>query len=102
MKALVVAAHPDDEVLGMGGTIKKLTRAGNDIKIVIMATGITSRRSTNYKNSNSYEIDEQTSKTMKTQIEKLRQDAIRSSKILGVKKLNLKIFQIMKWILFQI
>ncbi|WP_016939520.1 PIG-L deacetylase family protein [Nitrosopumilus sp. SJ] len=92
MKALVVAAHPDDEVLGMGGTIKKLTRAGNDIKIVIMATGITSRRSTNYKNSNSYEIDEQTSKTMKTQIEKLRQDAIRSSKILGVKKIEFEDF----------
>ena len=62
MKVLVIAAHPDDEVLGMGGTIKKLTRAGNDVKIIIMATGITSRRSTNYKNSNTYEISDNTIK----------------------------------------
>ncbi len=92
MKVLVIAAHPDDEVLGMGGTIKKLTRAGNDVKIIIMATGITSRRSTNYKNSNTYEISDNTIETMKIQIEKLRADAIRSSKILGVKNIEFEDF----------
>ena len=51
MKILVVVAHPDDEVLGMGGTIKKLTNNGHKIKIVIMATGIAARRSINFKNS---------------------------------------------------
>ena len=45
MKILVIAAHPDDEVLGMGGTIKKYTKEGNQVKIIIMATGILSRRS---------------------------------------------------------
>ena len=42
MKILVLAAHPDDEVLGMGGTIKKLSKKGNDIKIIFMSTGILS------------------------------------------------------------
>ena len=43
MKILVIAAHPDDEVLGMGGTIKKLAKNNDKIKIVILATGITAK-----------------------------------------------------------
>jgi LmbE family N-acetylglucosaminyl deacetylase len=43
MKVLVVAAHPDDEVLGCGGTIARLAREGHEIHIAIMAEGITSR-----------------------------------------------------------
>ena len=35
MKILVIAAHPDDEILGMGGTIKKFTKNGDVVKIVI-------------------------------------------------------------------
>lgn len=43
MKVLVVAAHPDDEVLGCGGTIARLTREGHDVHIAILGEGITSR-----------------------------------------------------------
>ena len=57
MKVLVVVAHPDDEVLGMGGTIKKLSKKGHTVKIVVMATGITARRSTNFQNSSNYTIN---------------------------------------------
>lgn len=92
MKVLVIAAHPDDEVLGMGGTIKKLTKTGHDVKIVIMSTGITSRRSTNYNNSQIYDINQETLKTMKNQIKELQKDAIRSSKILGVKDIQFEDF----------
>jgi LmbE family N-acetylglucosaminyl deacetylase len=43
-KVLVIAAHPDDEVLGCGGTIARHTDAGDQVQILIMAEGATSRQ----------------------------------------------------------
>lgn len=40
---LVVAAHPDDEVLGMGGTIHKLSLLGSSVRVVFLADGIGAR-----------------------------------------------------------
>jgi LmbE family N-acetylglucosaminyl deacetylase len=85
MKILVIAAHPDDEILGMGGTIKKYTKAGHTIKIAIMATGITSRRSTNFTNSPKYKIEKETNEKMDLQIKKLRSQSLKAAKIVGVK-----------------
>ena len=42
-KVLVIAAHPDDEVLGCGGTMARLVKEGNDVFIAILGEGITSR-----------------------------------------------------------
>ncbi|MDR3560123.1 MAG: PIG-L family deacetylase [Negativicutes bacterium] len=42
-KVLIVAAHPDDEILGCGGTIAKHFAAGDEVHVIIMADGITSR-----------------------------------------------------------
>jgi LmbE family N-acetylglucosaminyl deacetylase len=42
---MVVAAHPDDEVLGCGGTISRHVRQGDRVDVLILAEGITSRRS---------------------------------------------------------
>lgn len=43
MKFLVLAAHPDDEVLGCGGTIARLSQEGHQVTIAILGEGITSR-----------------------------------------------------------
>ncbi len=42
-RVLVVAAHPDDEILGCGGTIIKHCKNGDEVRILIMAEGLTSR-----------------------------------------------------------
>lgn len=38
MNCLIVVAHPDDEVMGAGATIKKLTSEGHNVDICIMCT----------------------------------------------------------------
>lgn len=43
MNVLVIAAHPDDEVLGCGGTIARLAAEGAAVSIFILANGLTSR-----------------------------------------------------------
>lgn len=40
---LVFAAHPDDELLGLGGTVRRLANEGVTVRAVIMAEGLTSR-----------------------------------------------------------
>jgi LmbE family N-acetylglucosaminyl deacetylase len=39
MRILVVAPHPDDEVLGCGGTIARYADAGHDITVAIVTKG---------------------------------------------------------------
>ena len=43
MNILVVAAHPDDETCGMGGTIAKLNKLGNQIYVCILSDGVGAR-----------------------------------------------------------
>jgi LmbE family N-acetylglucosaminyl deacetylase len=40
---LVVAAHPDDEILGCGGTMARLAREGHPVCVAILAEGMSSR-----------------------------------------------------------
>lgn len=42
-KILVIAAHPDDEVLGCGGTLAKYSKKGSKVKIIFLSDGETSR-----------------------------------------------------------
>jgi len=73
-KVLIVAAHPDDEVLGCGGTMARLAREGNDVYTLILGEGATSRDEKRYLVKRESEIEE------------LRKQAENANKILEVKK----------------
>jgi N-acetylglucosamine malate deacetylase 1 len=70
---LIVAAHPDDEVLGCGGTIAKLSDEGAEVHVAFLADGIYSR------------AGEQ--KTQAQELKLRRRAAHRSCEILGVKSI---------------
>ena len=76
MKVLVLGAHPDDEVLGCGGTISRLTREGNDVYVAILGEGITSR----YDKRDMADLE---------LLKKLQDRSRQVSKLLGVKELCL-------------
>ena len=42
-KIMLVAAHPDDELLGCGGTLLYFKKIGYDIKIIFLSDGESSR-----------------------------------------------------------
>jgi LmbE family N-acetylglucosaminyl deacetylase len=72
---LVIAAHPDDEVLGCGGTITKLASQGEEVHILILATGLTSRAG--------FDL-EKTPDALQAHLER----ACRASALLGAKNVN--------------
>jgi LmbE family N-acetylglucosaminyl deacetylase len=45
MNVLIIASHPDDEVLGCGGTIARLSKEGHAVHVAILGEGVTSRYS---------------------------------------------------------
>ena len=71
----VIAAHPDDEVLGCGGTIARHAENGEEVNILILAEGQTSR--SNLKNNN------------KLYVSKLKEIASLSTQILGANSIEL-------------
>ena len=73
-KILVIAAHPDDEVLGCGGTIAKHSLNKDFVEVMILGEGITSR--SKIRNTN---LD-------KKKLLKLKEITLKANKTLGVKK----------------
>lgn len=70
---LVVAAHPDDEVLGCGGTIARLVDCGVEVHIALLADGVGSRKIS--------AIDAKSNENLIAR----RQAARKAAKILGAK-----------------
>lgn len=87
MRILVIAAHPDDEVIGMGGTLKKLSK-NNHIDVLFLADGITARKHGGHVNSNEYSITKRQETIMTKEIETRKKHARNALKILGVKKMK--------------
>ena len=73
---LVIAAHPDDEILGCGGTMARLLAEGHDVKIAILGEGMTSR----------YRKREEADRSL---LCNLREHSRRAADVLGVKDLFL-------------
>jgi len=73
-KILIVSAHPDDEVLGCGGTVARLVKEGYQAYTLILGEGITSR-------------DENRDRAKReTEIQKLKSQAEKANKIIGVEE----------------
>ncbi len=90
MNVLIIAAHPDDEVLGMGGTIAKHASRHDNVTIIYMATGITARRESSEQKHTIKNIPKKIQEDWQQEIEKLRRDAKKSARLLKVK--NIKFF----------
>jgi len=84
MNVLVVSAHPDDETIGMGGTLKQISKHHN-VKVLFLSEGITSRRTTGYVSIPKYEISEEEMAKMDDEIELRKRQAKKALKLLGVK-----------------
>lgn len=50
-KVMIFAAHPDDELLGVGGTVRRLVNEGCEVRAVILGEGLTSRNDTREQTS---------------------------------------------------
>ena len=57
-RILIVAAHPDDEVLGCGGTAAKLATEGKGVFALILGEGITARDETRNRVDRELEIQD--------------------------------------------
>jgi len=79
-KILIISAHPDDEVLGCGGTVARLNKEGHTIYTLILGEGVTSRD------------DLRDIKKREKNILELKGEAKKANAILGVKEVFFRNF----------
>jgi len=73
-KILVVASHPDDEILGCGGTISRLTGEGCEIYTLLLSHGVAARQ------------NGEAPENIRGEIESLEKCAYKANKAVGVKQ----------------
>ena len=78
-RVLVIAAHPDDEVLGCGGTMVRHSAKGDEVWVLILGGGIMAR-------------NDGSDKEKKDSLVMLHKSAEEANKMLNVKKLIIKDF----------
>lgn len=76
-RVLVIAAHPDDEVLGCGGTIALHSGNGDEVTVAILAEGLTSRSKQRYR------------ELYREEFKQLQAAAFKANEILGVNEVKL-------------
>lgn len=87
MSILIVCAHPDDETIGMGGTLKKIAKHEN-ISVLFLSDGISARRSSGYVNSPKYDISDKEIEKMLKEVEVRKKHAKNALKLFGVTKMR--------------
>lgn len=75
-RALVVAAHPDDEVLGAGGTMLKMAHGGMEVFVVYVATGVAAR----------YDRADECAEEIAQKVQELKEDAHSATSLLQVRE----------------
>ena len=79
-KILIIAAHPDDEVLGCFGTVARLIKEGHDAYTLILGEGKTSRD------------EERVAETRKDDIAELNTEIEKANSLIGIKKVFVESF----------
>ncbi len=70
-KVLVIASHPDDELLGVGGTLARHVDEGDYVETLILGEGMTSRGIAG--------------KDLEAKLNQLHQNTLNAAKIIGIK-----------------
>jgi len=73
---LIIAAHPDDEILGSGGTIRRLVEEGKEAQCLILTGGVTGR----------YDKSDENHPEIPAQLEQLHRQSMAASQVIGFKQ----------------